>query len=51
MRVRTSAYPASRRYAALARLHPSKGQPVKKILLLVVVIALGAVIAAKVRSS
>jgi hypothetical protein len=39
------------RYAARARLTSAKDQPVKKLLLLLVIIALGAVIAKKVRSA
>jgi hypothetical protein len=46
-----SAYPEDGRYAAVAHLSEEKDQPVKKLLLLLVVIALGAVIAKKVRSA
>jgi hypothetical protein len=39
------------RYAAQTRNTSAKDQPVKKLLLLLVVVALGAVIAKKVRSA
>jgi hypothetical protein len=46
-----AAHPGDGRYAAVARLPEEKDQPVKKLLLLLVVIALGALIAKKVRSA
>jgi hypothetical protein len=50
-RTAPAAHPGIGRYAAVARLPQEKDQPVKKLVLLLVVIALGAVIAKKVRSA
>ena len=49
--IASDAHLESGRYAALACQPPLEDQPVKKILLLLVVIAIGAVIAKKVRSA